>query len=54
MPAVRTISSSSSSENEGSDPPSSDDVFKILITTDNHLGYAERDDERANDSLIAL
>ena len=49
MPILRT----NSDENE-SDTPSSDDILKILITTDNHLGFAERDDERANDSLIAF
>ncbi|CAF1075431.1 unnamed protein product [Adineta steineri] len=54
MPKSRIISSTENSEEEESDPPSSDDVFKILITTDNHLGFAERDDERANDSLIAF
>lgn len=54
MPALRTISSSSSEENSDPSVPSDDDVFKILITTDNHLGFAERDDERANDSLIAF
>ncbi|CAF0786525.1 unnamed protein product [Rotaria sp. Silwood1] len=58
MPVSRIISSSSSSENENFDeecnPTSSEDVFKILITTDNHLGYAERDDERSNDALITF
>ncbi|CAF1948597.1 unnamed protein product [Rotaria magnacalcarata] len=47
-------SNENESPDEESDPASSEDVFKILITTDNHLGFAERDDERANDSLIAF
>ncbi|CAF0729423.1 unnamed protein product [Adineta ricciae] len=56
MPVSRTMSSKSSQENseDESESPSPDDVLKILITTDNHLGFAERDDERANDSLIAF
>lgn len=44
----------SSDDEEMSDVPSDDDILKILITTDNHLGFCERDDERANDSLIAF
>ncbi|XP_042860565.1 double-strand break repair protein MRE11-like [Penaeus japonicus] len=28
-----------------------DDTFRILIATDNHLGYAEKDPERGNDSF---
>ncbi|CAF3402548.1 unnamed protein product [Rotaria socialis] len=47
-------SNENESPDEESDPASSEDVFKILITTDNHLGFAERDDERASDSLIAF
>lgn len=47
-------SSSSNSSDEENHPPCADDVFKILITTDNHLGYAERDEERTNDSLTAF
>jgi len=30
------------------------DIIKILISTDNHIGYAEKDEVRANDSLIAF
>ena len=30
-------------------PASQDDnIFRILIATDNHLGYAEKDPERGN------
>lgn len=56
MPILKSASSDlmDSSDNDEEDPPLPDDVFKILITTDNHLGYCERDDERANDSLIAF
>ena len=28
--------------------------LKILLTTDNHLGYLERDPERGNDSFLAM
>ncbi|KAK7597819.1 hypothetical protein V9T40_010044 [Parthenolecanium corni] len=31
-----------------------DDIFRILIATDTHLGYAEDDPERCNDSFIAF
>lgn len=31
-----------------------DDVFKILITTDNHLGFMEKDGERGQDSFISF
>jgi double-strand break repair protein MRE11 len=31
-----------------------DDVLKILITTDNHLGFMEKDPERGEDSFIAF
>jgi len=30
---------------------SADDVITILIATDNHLGYMERDPLRSNDSF---
>jgi double-strand break repair protein MRE11 len=30
------------------------DVLKILITTDNHLGFMEKDPERGNDSYVAF
>lgn len=31
-----------------------DDVLKILISTDNHIGYKEKCEVRGNDSLIAF
>lgn len=31
-----------------------DDTFKILIATDIHLGYGEKDAIRGNDSLVAF
>uniref|UniRef100_A0A1B0GJN6 Mre11 DNA-binding domain-containing protein n=1 Tax=Lutzomyia longipalpis TaxID=7200 RepID=A0A1B0GJN6_LUTLO len=31
-----------------------EDVIKILVTTDNHLGYAEKDSIRGDDSFIAF
>lgn len=31
-----------------------DDMFKILITTDNHLGYMEKDPERGEDSFVSF
>jgi len=31
--------------------PNDDDVITILIATDNHLGYMERDPLRSNDSF---
>lgn len=31
-----------------------DDVFKILIATDNHIGYGEKDAIRGNDSLVTF
>lgn len=31
-----------------------DDVFNIMIATDNHLGYKENDKVRANDSFAAF
>ncbi|XP_052264918.1 double-strand break repair protein MRE11-like isoform X2 [Dreissena polymorpha] len=31
-----------------------EDILKILIATDNHLGYAEKDPVRGNDSLVAF
>lgn len=30
------------------------DTFKILVTSDNHLGYLERDSIRGNDSFLAF
>ena len=35
----------------GDDGPSSDDIIKILITSDNHVGYNEKDEIRGNDSF---
>ena len=34
--------------------PSSENILKILISTDNHLGYLERDPVRGNDSFTAF
>lgn len=33
---------------------SSDSTFKFLVTTDNHLGFMERDHRRANDSFVTF
>lgn len=30
------------------------DVIKFLVTTDNHLGFMEKDAERGNDSFVAF
>ena len=30
------------------------DVIKILVTTDNHLGFMEKDPERGNDSFVSF
>lgn len=30
------------------------DVFKIMIATDNHLGYNEKDPVRGDDSFLAF
>jgi double-strand break repair protein MRE11 len=30
------------------------DIFKLLITTDNHLGYMEKDGERGADSFVSF
>ena len=30
------------------------DIFNIMITTDNHLGYKENDKVRSNDSFLAF
>lgn len=38
-------------------PPSrstDDEVFRILITTDNHIGYKENDNIRCNDALSSF
>lgn len=29
-------------------------TFKILLTTDNHVGYMERDPVRGNDTFVTL
>jgi double-strand break repair protein MRE11 len=34
--------------------PPDDDTMRILVSTDNHLGYLERDPVRALDSFAAL
>jgi double-strand break repair protein MRE11 len=49
-------SSSSSTGNQVEDIESKNayDVFKLLITTDNHLGFMEKDAERANDSFVSF
>lgn len=52
--AQRSVDDDEDEDDECGSPPSPDDVLKILITTDNHLGYCERDEERAHDSLIAF
>jgi double-strand break repair protein MRE11 len=41
-------------ENDFNDETSSDDILKILVTTDNHLGFMEKDPERGEDSYIAF
>lgn len=33
---------------------SSDNILKILVTTDNHLGYGEKDPVRGDDSFVAF
>lgn len=33
---------------------SPDNVLKILVTTDNHLGYGEKDPIRGEDSFVAF
>jgi double-strand break repair protein MRE11 len=38
---------------ECSDPPD-DEIFKIIIATDNHLGYQEDDKIRGNDSFYSF
>ena len=49
-------SNSEDSENDENlvDATDSCDVFNLLITTDNHLGFLEKDTERANDSYISF
>ena len=44
---------SEQSEGEGS-PDLNDSVFKIFISTDNHLGYKENDSIRGDDSFEAF
>ena len=31
-----------------------DDLFNIMISTDNHLGYKENDRTRSNDTFLAM
>ncbi|XP_013792884.2 double-strand break repair protein MRE11-like [Limulus polyphemus] len=38
----------------GEPEPSEEDVMKVLIATDCHLGYAERDAVRGNDSFVTF
>lgn len=57
-----TSSSSDNSDPDGSingdidkiDSKDPSQVLKILVTTDNHLGYMEKDSERGNDSFVAF
>ena len=35
-------------------PPSDINTLRILITTDNHIGYEERDPVRGDDSFLAF
>lgn len=45
------LKNTSGSQDEEIDP---NDILRILITTDNHLGYMERDRLRRNDSFITM
>ena len=51
-----SLSSSLNENDTGADIESENpyDVFKLLITTDNHLGFMEKDPERSNDSFISF
>ncbi len=40
--------------NSANNPPIDNDTLRILISTDNHLGYAESDPIRSNDSFAAF
>jgi hypothetical protein len=46
------LSEASKVENEAADDES--DIFKIMITTDNHLGFKEGDKIVGNDSFYAF
>jgi hypothetical protein len=35
-------------------PASPDDIIKILITSDNHVGYCEKDEIRGQDSFTTF
>ncbi|KAI8972429.1 DNA repair exonuclease [Trametes punicea] len=53
------MSNHSEDEREGMPPPTigneyADDTIKILLATDNHLGYLERDPVRGQDSINAF
>ncbi|KAL3658000.1 hypothetical protein V7S43_017043 [Phytophthora oleae] len=39
------------SQAQGEDGPSEGDTLRVLVSTDNHLGYAEKDPVRGNDSF---
>jgi len=51
-----SLSDSSSSENDENLVDENDpcNMFNILITTDNHLGYLEKDTERGDDSYLSF
>jgi double-strand break repair protein MRE11 len=46
--------SSDENEDDFMDADDPENTLKILITTDNHLGYMEKDPERGEDSFIAF
>ncbi|KAK1929187.1 Double-strand break repair protein MRE11 [Phytophthora citrophthora] len=41
----------SMSQTQGEDGPREGDTLRVLVSTDNHLGYAEKDPVRGNDSF---
>ena len=51
-----TTSTHQNSDEDGEPTPTSeeDSVLKVLLSTDNHLGYNERDPIRGMDSFAAL
>ena len=54
MAAASSSSSSSSSGAASRPPPAAADVLKIMVASDTHLGYGERDPVRADDSFDAF
>lgn len=36
------------------EPPDDEDTFKILVATDIHLGFMEKDAVRGNDTFVTL